>query len=273
MSRIDEVADRVEIWLSHYSPEAAAMIVGRFGEVVDVSPESATPIAGSGRFNDSEPWYGGDSVERDLGNNNYGICTAWFNVLDVTANYGTMMTAGHCGSGEWYNGPHVGQNAYDRGYISDAARRWVDNGVEDAERSTNTGTQTSQVWADPTYGYRNVHSVMHNPTAGTEVCIDGQTHLETCGAYIRILHGCITYTTDGTTKTECDQYYVKATADACGHGDSGGPVYTVPVNNTTNGDVAAIGMFIAFNDQTECWVTPVDDVMNGYADTLRIKTS
>lgn len=265
----DDATDRVDIRMAKYSDAYAAQLTKMYGPIVKVYPKDFEIEAGT-RIHDVPDWYGGDLIDLESGFS----CTSWFTVYDRTRDYGTLLTAGHCGIGRVYNDLQF------RGTVTASTQKWVDGGVVDAERTDNTGFQDPNVYADPNQYSRRVTSVKTTPFVfGTLLCIDGARELEKCAVAVAEADHTSVY--DG--KTIYHQVFTQGDDFPCAKGDSGGPVYSEvysgPRYSGPGGDlnVKAYGMFVAghFNDNgesDECVFTPVPQVLNAFSDDLVIKT-
>lgn len=258
--------DRVIIREAKYSPNDAAVLQSHYGPGVDIYT-SDFPIESGSRIANVEPWWGGDRIT-----NGSLFCTSWFTVHDDTANYGTMLTAGHCGLGTWSNGSTV------RGTVTADTRKWENLGDVDAERTGNTGYQQAYVWADPVRPSRTVTSVHSGAfITGTIVCFDGSVSGEHCTSYVEDPDTPSTY--DG--KTVEHQVFTEDSGGSgfpCAKGDSGGPVYSFPYSDgdgpTGHQDMQAYGMFVSAHFVNgvsgECFFTPAHHVLSAFSDALYI---
>ncbi len=233
----DATNDVVTLHLAQYTPAVAAELGSAYGPLLAVATKNQV-AAGSGRYSDYAPWYGGDYIYGPSG------CTNWFSL------YGPYeATAGHCGSGTWYtNGQVMGTtSAINFGGNMDAQIYPV-------------SSNASYVYSDPTSVDRDVTGVASGDIIGAQVCTDGYANGEVCSVQIGATGQSVSY--DGQTINGLVYAWQVNNVNAFSAGDSGGPV------ETTSGSAWTIaqGMIEArvLNDDPEGWYMPATTVTSWF---------
>lgn len=209
--------NKVKIGVKDLTPGAKIFLVHAFGpshvEVVE-----DTGVVPTSKYNDSEPWYGGDGIA-NIREPSY-ICTSGFTMLRYGSIY--VSTAGHCGYHTWYNyGQEIGST-----YLME----FRNNGDGD-EQLIGPTSAAGYVFAgtdDDTDDYHAVTSYSGYQYVGdTGICADGYFSSDyeggdVCGGTISATNQC-KYFGD---KTTCALIVVNTPNQrAVRRGDSGGPVY------------------------------------------------
>ncbi|WP_157887889.1 hypothetical protein [Frondihabitans sp. PAMC 28766] len=262
----DVQSNTVKVWLTNYSDAAAAEIQTRYGSAVSVSSTSQSAFPSTSRYEDSDPWNGGDSIKKFVtsgGITTTTTCTSWFPGWfspEPTASSGDYVvpTAGHCGSGEWT------QNGTDLGPITHK----VFSGSTDAEIISLQGSDSDEnsFWADPVSPYNPskatdliVYRVATVDTVGLRVCNSGQTDENVCNVLIQSTGQTASY--DGQSIGGLVKASQINGTPAFTPGDSGGPVWapaSVPASYNQYVYATAQGMIVANTGSpySEGWYEP-----------------
>jgi hypothetical protein len=269
---VDPATNRVTVGLTTVTPEATRLARAAFGDRVELVQQdrhnaahkefsvpastvhvvrtkaALTPPAGYGRLYDGTPYYSGDRIiyTQTVGNTTHITeCTTAFVVSSGGAQQ--VASAGHCGpTGRvWYQGyfDETSSTIYESGTMGTAGHVEFGNNRMDAQVLTG-GNYWPSVYggsnnSDLAYGVAGAGSI----SVGMEVCADGTTTGESCGAKISAINACISLNDEGTTYTVCNQGLADATNSAplSQPGDSGGPVWNLssnPNNVTARGIIS-----------------------------------
>jgi len=251
---IDYAANKVEVWLTRYSPAAASAVRQRYGSgLVEVAGTSAPLAQRYTRTIDNPPWWGGDRlVDTYTGSS----CSGGFPMTDGIKRY--VMTAAHCsgttGSGALNqtlanNGVHVG---------TITNRSFINNGDLDVEMAAAASGAASTVYSGPASSSdsRTVVSVATADPTGAEVCTDGSYTGEVCAVKIKNSGLCIKFVGGVTT---CGLVFAsRSGVTVAEDGDSGGPVETTIGSNET----AAQGEIIGGASPDNVYYTPMYRIVN-----------
>jgi hypothetical protein len=195
-------------------------IIARVNRVQPRAPEDSLFFAGP-RFNDSEPWSGGDRIHSlDAG------CTSGISALLNDAK--VMLTAAHCGdigttflNGPGYDGNYrvIGDMVYDNGDTDIGAI-----GVSDAWPFVNVGAAEDS--------YQVIIDSWATPVVGETLCQSGSYSGEVCDLEVVDTgqRTCLKRNIFGKCKQWSGNFadvinMNGPSVPAAGHGDSGAPVY------------------------------------------------
>ncbi|MFV2110487.1 S1 family peptidase [Micromonospora sp. LOL_015] len=184
---------------------------------LDVSLES--PAEFTTRFADTQPYWGGALILSG------GACTSGFGVRGINGAARYLLTAAHCGAGQWRtgNGTVIGNTLsnttveYDGMLILTNAGYSVYEGPSFASGDTNTG--------------RNISAASTNHV-GNLVCSGGSFSGSACGWTVQALNQTLTPIGGPTIRGLVRAEGANRVA-AVGNGDSGGPVYVQSGNSGT----------------------------------------
>ena len=167
----------------------------------------------SSRFNDGEPYWGGDEIKHYNGHG-YDYCSSGFAVLKSGTPY--MLTAGHCPFGTT-NIVDGGGDVYGHVVYSVFAFNGMDASLIGGEQ------YGGYIWrgTDSTGAHYGNVILAGDPVSGyTDYCSSGYVSLEKCGL-----------TATGTNILACDRdgwcsnQLVRLNGQPWSAGDSGGPIY------------------------------------------------
>lgn len=257
----DVTSNTVLIHVAHYSADVAAKLTAAYGNAITIDPEDYS-LEPANRTADSAPWWGADQIKRASGSTIY-TCTSWFTTYDQTNGYNNMLTAGHCGAGDWTN------NGNSLATVASGAVHW--GGEADTEASGADGGNSPNIWTDPNTAYRVVTSVGSRPASGTYICTDGQTDRERCDVVVTQADVSVTY--GGKTLTHQVAAGCEDGHAAFSGGDSGAPVYATPSDPSVKSNVKAYGMLTAQVSGAPCNgdFTPVSQVLDAYNAVITLK--
>lgn len=260
---------------------------GASGSAAPDAPSVTTP----NRFDDSQPYYGGDSIVTTTagpgGSTVILECTNAFTWADSSNQiYGTT-TAGHCGGlgYYWYQGFYNPSNntLYYTGFIGYTYYNYWSNNQPDAALLTDApqcGPCSS--WAPSVYDDGpTLTGSSHNVVGwiftgdGETVCTDGSVTLQNCNAKVQETDicaniGAVNPNTGGSyTVKVCGLDYATSTNGSviAWPGDSGGPVYDSSYRSSN--EIAANGIISATNVDsngnpigTAVWFTDIGSAEN-----------
>jgi hypothetical protein len=217
-----------------YSQAATLLLSEDYGPGVSVGSAyaSAPQATAAGALNDKSPWTGGDYISGD-----YGQCTGGFMVKGNASGHIFMLTAGHCGTSKYINGPGGAT-------IGTTSSRYILNPQFD-------DFQTISVSGGKPYIWLGANSAM--PVSGENIPAAGSGRVTTDGVITGPRYGNRVlannaFTTgfkyDGQTGREyAVAHLILIGGPVCQRGDSGGPV----VLRTASGrSVKAVGTIVGY---------------------------
>jgi hypothetical protein len=268
----DPSTNKVSVSVERYSSGAAQSLYASYGtSLMSVSTTSLdmnlhllgdNPQVNTsqGRFQDSNPFYGGDYINNP--NTNIG-CTDGF-VMDGATHPANrwLMTAGHCGNqSTWYTNltdfyllghtqtnyfaPNGGSTNYDVESIG-IASPW---------------TAWGEVWGND-YTIYNPYTTL-TPGVGQGITFDGSITGEVHDIGVTTA-GPTCFTASGVPVCGAGEAGSTNGAVICQGSDSGGPVYQ---RTSTAGEVQAIGLIAASNDTYNVCIYTLLNAIMGPTDT------
>lgn len=200
------------------TPDQERRVHDRFGQFVSVVETEDDPRLAGGRWADSQPWLGGDTLLSP------GICTAGPAIRNPQSGNVYFLVAAHCGAVGvgWYNGVPYTSVPNSR-YVGDTAYRdgsW--GGTDSAIVYSNAGP------FDWRYGTNSAPQKAAIATIDQEqgVCASGSLSGEICSTTIVAVDLCAFF--DSGTIMTCNIAVTQRDGIAvAGYGDSGSPVYSV----------------------------------------------
>jgi hypothetical protein len=258
----DPSTNKVAISVTSSTPAAAAALSASYGTgwisvsaipsdmIMHVTGASPAASVNQGRFQDSNPFYGGDYIDNPGEN---AACTDGFVMLGAihTQNH-WLMTAGHCGSYTWYTNLSVFYT------LGATATNYFPSTVYDVQTIGLTGgfTAWGDVWGNDYMTYQPYTTL--TPGVGQLITFDGALSGE--------VHG-INVTKAGPFCYIINNLYYCGLGEAgstngpaiCQNGDSGGPVFQ---RTPTEGPVQAIGLItLSNNTGNVCDYTLLNSIM------------
>lgn len=235
---------------------SSAALTGSSGVPVTVTEGSPSTLAD--RFEDTEPFFGGDYMQAavDAGPS----CSTGFAVQNSTAER-FLLTASHCspsGTGTWF----TGEGPFQETIGSVAGWDGSNDAMIIATSSTGSVWTGASLEDPPNQGVLAVNGA-GDPTVGELDCTDGAWSGEECGVQVVATNLIIESCEDPVNMVGCSTYSDMVQAEqqdrisAGGNGDSGGPVFTV-INNGANarGTLTAVDVFDAM---APCNGVPTED--------------
>jgi streptogrisin D len=188
---------------------------------VDITATERPRLAS--RYADTPPFWGGAWMVRTGG----GACTTGFGVTGLNGASTYILTANHCGHGEWRSGG----NTY---FIGNSVTTAVDR-PHDSQlllgNQAGARIYTGEYLGSTNQGSAPVKGAVPSATGGT-VCTSGAYSGERCG--ITVIATGLTINVTGYGQMVHMSAADHPNASAVGNGDSGGPT----VSYTTNGVLA-----------------------------------
>lgn len=207
----DPKTGKLIVYLTHYTPAAAALIVHKYGSNdVTVARHSRPLPHRYGRQTDRSPFYGGDRIKVPGGH-----CTSAFAVVGVKSGKRYMLTAGHCAK----KGTIITTNGHTMGKVIN--RRFCDYCID--SEATN-GSYRPIIWGGgPNGNSTYVLGGAHFPKKGTHVTMDGSYTGEITKANVTGFNRTVKFS-DGVHTRYLSEVR-KGGTRLCHGGDSGGPVF------------------------------------------------
>ena len=220
-----------------YHRAAAALITADAGPGYVVENKYGTTSTASGRNNDTAPFYDGDQIT----GGQWGLlCTGGFAVTGNASGNTFMLTAGHCGSGQWSTQAQV------MGSTSPYGMYWENGSTNDFQTiGPISGGALGYVWVsgggvDPVTGQLL-------PAVGSDITFDGSVTGEVPGNTVLAVNATDYNVYASGNGTYYDVYPVVQASNPngsiiCQPGDSGGPVF----QRTPSPDMNAVGTIVAY---------------------------
>jgi hypothetical protein len=216
---------------------------------IDITATNAGPVTLlADRYHDTQPYFGGDNIQRTANNVTFG-CTTGFEVFVGTTP--VMLSAGHCGSGTWDNGTTSNEiGVTGQLHFKDGSKR----DVQTIKNETYFQDVWSGAFGDPAVGVTVHGGFTGYVSVGQLITDDGSVTKEVRDVKVVASGDNVCVTSEGATichliKTNLNNQSGK---QACQSGDSGGPVYQYAFGNGTQ--VKAAGLVEA-TDSSHCWAT------------------
>lgn len=238
-------SNTVLIGLTQLSGQVEAIATQQFGDMVSFAqvPRGDTT---STRLTDSAPFFGGDRLTMPAGNS----CTSGFELL--IGGVQRMLTDGHCA----LSGP-VKTGSLFMGNIAAAV-----NQPSGHDTSIISGSYGYFIWSGAvTSSTDHVVNLSFLPPVGLGICLSGSFTGANCNA--RVVNGNRGICHAFTTQTTCYLGEAQSTNGSriCQGGDSGGPVYRIGVN--TSSDLGAVGTIEGdTSDGQFCWYNDMPDLLS-----------
>jgi hypothetical protein len=219
----------------------------------------------SGRLNDSSPFLGGDYLVRVSYNN---TCSSGFGVTGANSGNQEILTAGHCGTGEFKVDPsapgnEIGSTTPNGNYLNRAPYS-ID------AQTLGGSTYLGGVWGGPAVGATTVESVTDHfaatqPAPGTVLTLDGGKTGEVPNDEVGSTGQTFSVPSEGIDDENCIALNLSSQSGVFPteqQGDSGGPAYEA----LSNGNVKAAGLIegsTTYGDplQDIAWVTEIHYVL------------
>jgi streptogrisin D len=205
-------------------PAQARQLLPTLASTVPLDVTAADRPQLTTRYADTPPFWGGAYMVRTGG----GACTTGFGVTGLNGASTYILTANHCGHGEW----RAGGNTL---FIGNSVTTAVDH-PHDTQlllgSQAGASVYTGDYLGGTNQGSAPVKGAVPSATGGT-VCTSGSYSGERCGINVISTNLTINVTGYGqmTNMTMADH---PNNQSAVGNGDSGGPAYSL----TTNGVLA-----------------------------------
>ena len=221
----------VHIDVPAFTPEQEARVKERFGKFVYLEQTDDHFVEGAGRWADSQPWWGGDTITRNAGfRAGVETCTVGPILRNFQSGNVYALTAAHCGpnGSQWYN--NVPNELSFSRYVGQQVG--TDPAKDPAHPDASNGTDSAIIYSNAGgYQWTNTGQVRQDASIATQdqepgLCVTGSLSGEQCGATVvyRNVDACVTLSYGSVCNViimQRDGYPPLA-----GQGDSGAAVYS-----------------------------------------------
>jgi hypothetical protein len=259
----DPAGDQVVLYLNHADPTTAAGLRALFGsEPVSVSAQTKPWPHRTDRDSDTAPFYGGDAIWVDNGQQPTTQCTGGFTVVGLKTHLTYMLTAGHCAGLGTQVDTDLGTPAA-MGPVTNV--RYSNNGLDE---ETIGGSYEPEVYGNQYTDNAVLGGLKVAPGQGSKslVTVDGAVTGEHRQLTVSATDQCVTFP-GNTVSITCFLTDVQGFTAAAG--DSGAPVYQY----TSGGlpEVYAVGTVVgstaASNETYVQQITDIESQFNVALDT------
>jgi hypothetical protein len=220
---------------SNYIAGVSTLLASELGPGFTVESQYTGIAIAADRYNDSAPFYGGDSI---IGLNHRISCTGGFFVKGNRSGHSFLLTAGHCSTDDWdmANGTGIGPTS--KNY-------WVPGNTNDFQTIDVPGGGLPYVWANGTTIRRVATWLL--PAVGVQITFDGAKTGEVPHSTVTAVNATDFNVVDSNSGRTYNVFPVVQAmlppgTVTCQRADSGGPVY----QRTSGSPVDAIGTIAAF---------------------------